>query len=53
MKYFSEISGSQGGDNEDESPWDIAQCSLFEVEEHFRGAYSLLHQGDDRGSTHL
>jgi hypothetical protein len=20
--------------------WDIAQCSLFEVEEHFRGAYS-------------
>jgi hypothetical protein len=27
--------------------WDIAPCSLIEVDRHFRGAYCLHHQGDD------
>jgi hypothetical protein len=26
--------------------WDIAPCSLVEVDRHFRGAYCLHHQGD-------
>jgi hypothetical protein len=25
--------------------WDIAQCSLVEIDWRFRGAYSLYHQG--------
>jgi hypothetical protein len=34
--------------------WDIAPCSLVEVDRRFRGAYCLLHHGDeDGGSTHL
>jgi hypothetical protein len=34
--------------------WDIASCSLVEVDRRFRGAHYLHHQGDDDGgSTHL
>jgi hypothetical protein len=36
--------------------WDIATCSLVEVDQCFRGAYCPHHQGDpptDRGSKHL
>jgi hypothetical protein len=34
--------------------WDIAPCSLVEVDQHFRGVYCLHHQGDnDGGSMHL
>jgi hypothetical protein len=33
--------------------WDIALCSLAEVDWRFRGAYSLHHQGDIGRSTHL
>jgi hypothetical protein len=28
--------------------WGIAPCSLIEVDRHFRGAYCLNHQGDER-----
>jgi hypothetical protein len=31
--------------------WDIAPCSLVEVDRRFRGAYSLYHQ-DDRAPPH-
>jgi hypothetical protein len=27
--------------------WDIAPCSIIEVDRRFRGVYSLDHQGDD------
>jgi hypothetical protein len=27
--------------------WDVAPCSLVEVYQRFRGAYCLLHQGDE------
>jgi hypothetical protein len=27
--------------------WDIASCSLVEVDRSFRGAYCLHHQGND------
>jgi hypothetical protein len=33
--------------------WDIAPCSLIEVDRRFRGAYCVHHQGDDGGSKHL
>jgi hypothetical protein len=33
--------------------WDIAQCSLVEVDRRFRVAYSLDNQGDNGGSTHF
>jgi hypothetical protein len=35
--------------------WDVAPCSHFEVDRHFRGAYCLHypHHPDDEGSTHL
>jgi hypothetical protein len=32
--------------------WDIAPCSLVEVDRRFRCAYCLHHQGDDRRSTY-
>jgi hypothetical protein len=32
--------------------WDIAPCSLVEVDQHFRSAYCLHHHPDE-GSTHL
>jgi hypothetical protein len=28
--------------------WDVAQCSLAEIDQCFRGAYCLHQQGDDR-----
>jgi hypothetical protein len=33
--------------------WDIAPCSLLEVDRFFRGAYCLNHQGDNGCSKHL
>jgi hypothetical protein len=37
--------------------WDVAPCSLVEIDRRFRGAYSLHHQDvhrpDDGGSKHL
>jgi hypothetical protein len=27
--------------------WDVASCSLVEVDRHFKGAYDLHHQGDE------
>jgi hypothetical protein len=38
--------------------WDIAPCSLVDVDLRFKGAYCVRHQGvhhcpDDGGSTHL
>jgi hypothetical protein len=33
--------------------WDIALCSLVEVDRRFRGAYCLHHRPDDGDSTHL
>jgi hypothetical protein len=30
--------------------WDIALCSLVEVDQLFRGAYCLHHQADDTGT---
>jgi hypothetical protein len=36
--------------------WDIVLCSLVEVDQCFRGAYCLHHQGvhtDEGGSKHL
>jgi hypothetical protein len=33
--------------------WDIAPCSLVEINQCFRGAYCLHHQGNDGGSKHL
>jgi hypothetical protein len=33
--------------------WDVALCSLVEVDQHFRGVYCLHHHPDDGGSTHL
>jgi hypothetical protein len=29
--------------------WDIAPCSLVEVDRRFKGAYCLHYQGDDNG----
>jgi hypothetical protein len=26
--------------------WDVAPCSLVDIDRHFRGAYCLYHQGD-------
>jgi hypothetical protein len=31
--------------------WDVAPCSLVEVDRHFRGAYGLHHQGDELGQV--
>jgi hypothetical protein len=31
--------------------WDVAPCSHFEVDRHFRGAYCLYHQGDNGPSV--
>jgi hypothetical protein len=34
--------------------WDVAPCSLVDIDWHFRGAYCLHHQGDEeamRGTT--
>jgi hypothetical protein len=33
--------------------WNIVPCSLVGVDRRFRGAYYLLHHGDDGFSTHL
>jgi hypothetical protein len=33
--------------------WDMVLCSLIRVEQDFRCAYCLHHQGDNGGSTHL
>jgi hypothetical protein len=33
--------------------WDVAPCSIVEVDRRFRGAYCLHHQGDEAGSKHL
>jgi hypothetical protein len=39
--------------------WDVAPCSLVEIDRGFRGVYRLHHhrsdddQGDDGGSRHL
>jgi hypothetical protein len=44
---LSAISGSHGGEYEDDSAWDITPCSLVEVYRRFRGTY-CHHQGDDR-----
>jgi hypothetical protein len=30
--------------------WDMAQCSLVELDKRFRGAYCLHHQGDQSRS---
>jgi hypothetical protein len=27
--------------------WDVAPCSLVDIDQHFRGAFFFLHQGDD------
>jgi hypothetical protein len=27
--------------------WNVALCSLVDVQKHFRGAYCLHHQGDE------
>jgi hypothetical protein len=33
--------------------WDVAPCSLVEIDRRFRGAYRLRHQGDeDRRQLH-
>jgi hypothetical protein len=31
--------------------WDIPLCSLVEVDQGFRGLYSIYHQGNDEGSA--
>jgi hypothetical protein len=33
--------------------WNIALCSVVEVDRRFRCAYSFHYQGNDGGSTHL
>jgi hypothetical protein len=33
--------------------WDVAPCSLVEIDRRFRGVYCLHHQGDDNGNTKL
>jgi hypothetical protein len=33
--------------------WDIAVCSLVEINRRFRGTYCFHHQSDNRGSKHL
>jgi hypothetical protein len=33
--------------------WDIALCSLMDIEQHFRGAYCFHHHPDDEGSKPL
>jgi hypothetical protein len=42
-----EISGSYGG-MKMTIFWHVAQCSLIEIDQHFRGAYYLHHQDDWR-----
>jgi hypothetical protein len=32
--------------------WDVAPCSLVEIDRRFRGAYCLHHQGDVGPHTH-
>jgi hypothetical protein len=44
---MSEISGSHGG-----TSWDVVPCSLTEIDQCFRGAVHLHHQGSS-GSKHL
>jgi hypothetical protein len=34
-----------------EAFWDMAGCSLVEVDQRFGGLYCFLHQGDDDGSS--
>jgi hypothetical protein len=31
--------------------WDVAPCSLVEIDQYFRGAYCLHHQGTHAGAT--
>jgi hypothetical protein len=31
--------------------WDVAPCSLVQIDRRFRGAYCLLHQGDKLSET--
>jgi hypothetical protein len=33
--------------------YDVALCSLADIDQHFRGAYCLQHQGDESISTTL
>jgi hypothetical protein len=33
--------------------WDIAPCSLVEVDRRFRGAYCLHYRPDDGGSMYI
>jgi hypothetical protein len=33
--------------------WDIALCSLIDVDRHFGGAYCLHHHSDEGGSMNL
>jgi hypothetical protein len=36
--------------------WDVAECSLVDIDQHFRDAYCLhitAMRPDDRGSKHL
>jgi hypothetical protein len=42
-----EISGSHDGEYVG-MLWDVAPCSHIKVDRHFRGAYYLHHQGDQR-----
>jgi hypothetical protein len=50
IPYICEISGCHWGEYEDDwrwQPfWDTVQCSLAEVDWHFRGAYCFHHQDD-------
>jgi hypothetical protein len=45
-----EISGYHGDEYEDVL-WDVAPCSLVEIDRRFRGAYCLHHQGDSHNSN--
>jgi hypothetical protein len=40
-----ELAGSHGDEHEDDLFWDVAPCSLVEIDQCFRGAYCLHHQG--------
>jgi hypothetical protein len=46
------ISGSHGGEYEDDNRLGLAPCSLVVVDLRFRGAYFLHYQGDEV-STHV
>jgi hypothetical protein len=42
-----EISGSHGGEYEDDSFWDTAPCSFVETDRRFKEAYCIHHEGDE------